>query len=230
MYKKIRLFALVVQIAIEAILLIVLFNTVDKARLSEQVFWVAFSFSFILNLLVAVGLFFLTKKKADEWLTLPALYYVSYVISVIYLVVGMIFMYAPITDPTWVWVVEAVLTIIFIVVVFYFILGSQYINQNTKKVKAKVSYIREAKAICDDLAGIATHEESKKALEKLAEDIRFSDPMSDDSVAQYEKEIYDALLDMQEKLDEKADSDVLESVKVASRALKRRNSLIQIRK
>ena len=116
------------------------------------------------------------------------------------------------------------------VVFLYFIFGAQYINANAKRQKEKVYYIREAKVICDDLASIAVHEESKKALNKLSEDIRFSDPMSDESVASYEKEIYDALLDMQAKIDEQNDADVLDLVKTADRALKRRNSLVKIRK
>ena len=230
MGKKFRIFALAVQVAIEAILLIVLFNTVSKDRLSEQVFWIAFSFSFVVNLLIAVAMFLFTRKKADEWLTIPVLYFVSYVISAIYLVLGMIFMYVPLKDPTWVWISEAILTIIFIILVMYFLFGASYINRNAKIQKEKVAYIREAKAICDDAAYLSKHEESQKALQKLSEDIRFSDPMSNDSVAELEKELYNTLLDIQIKLEESGDADVLDLVKTADRALKRRNALVKIRK
>ena len=230
MGKKFRIFALAVQVAIEAILLIVLFNTVSKDRLSEQVFWIAFSFSFVVNLLIAVAMFFFTRKKAEEWLTIPVLYFVSYAISAIYLVLGMIFMYVPLKDPTWVWISEAILTIIFIILVMYFLFGASYINRNAKIQKEKVAYIREAKAICDDAAYLSKHEESQKALQKLSEDIRFSDPMSNDSVAELEKELYNTLLDIQIKLEESGDADVLDLVKTVARALKRRNALVKIRK
>ena len=228
--KKARLFALLVQVAIEAILLILLFNTVDKARLNESVFWIAWVFAFVVSLLLSVGLFLLTMKKASEWLVLPPLYFVSFGISFIYIVVGMIFMYLPITDPTWLWVIESILTIIFIVVIVYFLLGASFINKNVKHVKAKVQYIRECKAICDSALNVAIDEASKKALTKLSEDIRYSDPMSNESVAEYEKELFDLILDIDNKLREDEASDVTELVKKASQVLSRRNALVKIRK
>ena len=230
MIRKVRLFALISQLLIEAILIALVFLTVDKARLSEQVFWIAWSFSFVGNALIAVSLFFLTRKKAEEWLTIPPLYYVGFVISFIYLVLGMVFMYVPLTDPTWVWFSELALTALFIILTMYMALGAQYINRNTRHVKEKVAYIREAQVIAEDLANNAKEDNSKKAVKKLAEDIRYSDPMSDDSVASYEKELYDALLDAQNALEDNESADITEFIKNADRALKRRNSLVKIRK
>ena len=67
-------------------------------------------------------------------------------------------------------------------------------------------------------------------LRKLSESIRFSDPMSNEKTAAYEKELQDLLLDIQVELGNNPEADVKEAVTKAQQILARRNSLVRISK
>ena len=230
MKKYARIVGLAAHIGAIIIVNLILFLCVRFYRLASPTFWTAWSFSVVVNTGLAVALFFFTRRKFQEMLALPVLYYISFVVSAVYLGVGLIFMVLPIEDLTAVWIVEIILTIIATVLALYIIFGLKYIGDNTKKVKEKVLYIRELQFIADDCANVTTNEEVKKMLKKLAEDIRFSDPMSNERTASYEKELQDLLLDLQVEISNNPEADVKGSVTKAQQVLARRNSLVRLSK
>ena len=139
-------------------------------------------------------------------------------------------MVLPIESLTAVWVVNVILTIISAILMLYIIFGIKYIGDNTQKVKEKVSYIRELQFIADDCMNLSKNVEVTNQLRKLSENIRFSDPMSNEKTAAYEKELQDLLLDIQVELGNNPEADVKDAVTKAQQILARRNSLVRISK
>jgi hypothetical protein len=230
MKKYARIIGLASHIGVVIIVNLILFLCVRSYRLGSPTFWTAWAFSTVVNTGFAVALFFFTRKKFKEWLTLPILYYFSFIISAVFLVVGLIFMVLPIESLTAVWVVNVILTIISAILMLYIIFGIKYIGDNTQKVKEKVSYIRELQFIADDCMNLSKNAEVTNQLRKLSESIRFSDPMSNEKTAAYEKELQDLLLDIQVELGNNPEADVKEAVTKAQQILARRNSLVRISK
>ena len=67
--------------------------------------------------------------------------------------------------------------------------GREEINRVEEKVEKKVLYIKSLQVDIEMLASTETDDDTKMALTKLAEKIRFSDPMSDESLVDLEAEV-----------------------------------------
>ena len=67
--------------------------------------------------------------------------------------------------------------------------GREEVGRVEEKVEKKVFYIKALQVDVEMLASNETDSETKVALTKLAEKIRFSDPMSNDALADLETEI-----------------------------------------
>ena len=67
--------------------------------------------------------------------------------------------------------------------------GSNEIERVEAKVQKKVFYIRELQADVELIAAAETDTDTKASLTQLAEKIRFSDPMSNDQLADLESKI-----------------------------------------
>ncbi len=74
--------------------------------------------------------------------------------------------------------------------------GREEINRVEKKVDKKVFYIKSLQVDVEMLASAETNSDTKVALEKLAEKIRFSDPMSNEVLADLEAEITDKVKEL----------------------------------
>ena len=230
MKRYIRLFALGTELVIDIILNIIIFLTIPAARKESPVFWIAWSFSFVVSFLLAVGLFFLSRKKFTQFLSLPVIYYVTYVVTIVYWVVGLILMYAPFNHQGWTWAIEIIITLIYLVIAAYIMIGLKYTNDQAKEIKEKVLYIRECQFYVDDTMAVSTNAEGKAELKKLSEAIRYSDPMSNEKIEAYEKELRDALLDLNNAVKADPAMDVKPGVAKAQQILARRNALVRMSK
>ena len=67
--------------------------------------------------------------------------------------------------------------------------GRSEIERVSAKVQGKIFYIRELQADIELLTGAETDAATKSALTQLAEKILYSDPMSDEQIADIEKRI-----------------------------------------
>ena len=67
--------------------------------------------------------------------------------------------------------------------------GREEINRVEEKVEKKVFYIKALQVDVEMLASTETNSDTKVALTKLAEKIRFSDPISDEALVDLESEI-----------------------------------------
>lgn len=192
MKKRISLITVVSLFAIAAVINILLFSVLPEKIQDYPAFWLIWSFTFPVNFAFALGLaIYFGLKEGISFIRIPICYYVVWIFSVVYLGVGLKLMFIPFTSekigiPL---SVELAITIIYLIVLALSFLGVSYIEANQKYVKKKVFYIRNLKAEVDSAASFVSDVEVKKELEKFAEAIRFSDPMSHKSLADADAEL-----------------------------------------
>lgn len=167
---------------------VILFLTVPDGRTGEGVFWLAWSFTFPFNIAVTV-LSYLYLRSKNSLVAMPITYYVTGAAYVVYLIVGAIFMYAPIVSFTVPVIVEVVITVIYLIVLMWSLFAVRYISDNQKVTDQKVLFIRLLKSDVDGILPFCTDPAIRSRLERLSEKIRFSDPMSHPSLAGCESEL-----------------------------------------
>ena len=223
--KKTKNALLISELLIFGILALILFFTIPDARLETNVFWVAFAFAIPLNfILVAAFTAWGFGKSSTEMIHQPPALAFSSVFAIVYLVLGAIFMYANIENIKLVGILLAVVTVIYVIVAIYFVLGTKYIAGNQKEVKAKVMFIKLLELDVNDCAANAKKPEQVKALTTLAEKVRFSDPMSHPSLAGIESEIQATVARISSMLVTDPEADVMPLIESAVKQLESRNS------
>ena len=84
------------------------------------------------------------------------------------------------------------------------------IVQQDNKLKKNVSAMRELQSLAASMVGQCGDEEMKNAVKKIADELRFSDPVSSDATAELEAEMRSQLADIQQAV---VDEDI-EGIKV----------------
>ena len=115
--------------------------------------------------------------------------HIGIVYAIIQVIAFSVFLFAP-TLPTWsAIVVCSIIAGISAVCMISSDAGCDEIERVEAKVQKKVFYIRELQADIELLADSETNADVKTALTQLAEKIRFSDPMSNEQLADLENKI-----------------------------------------
>lgn len=136
----------------------------------------------------------------SKFLGLPVLH-----IGIVYLVVQVValivFLSIP-TLPIWSAVVAcAVIAGVSAVCMIASDVGRSEIDRVSAKVQEKTFYIKQLQADVELLAGAETDTATKSALAQLAEKIRYSDPMSDEQVADIEDRITAKIAELKSSTD-----------------------------
>jgi len=209
----------------------IVFLTVPDERLDTTVFWLAFSFAVPWSFLVALALhLWVGSKSGAGEMTSAIIYSLVVIFTIIYLVVGLIFMYLPVIKTTLLIILETVVTAIYFIGAMYFVYGAKYLANDRQEVKNKVLFIKLLKADIDECILKTSNSEIVTALETLSSDVRFSDPMSHPSLAGMEGEISGLVLTISNLLSESKEDGVLELISKASNMLKMRNQRCKILK
>lgn len=154
-------------------------------------FWVAYAFTTI-AFVAQIGIWKIALGKEDtlksKFLGFPVVH-VGIVYLIIQILAFAIFMFAP-TLPTW----SAIVVCSFIagisaVCMIAIDTGRGEIERVEVKVQRKVFYIKSLQVDVEMLADAEQDTDTKKALEQLAEKIRFSDPMSSEQLSSLESSI-----------------------------------------
>ena len=205
------------------LLSLILFLTIPDERLETSVFWIAFSFAIPVNF-VSLSAFAVWGfwKKGEGFIKLPIALTVSAAFGILYLLSGILFMYLPAEKTTFPIILYSIITVAFIIAAMLSVNGANYMSATEKVVKEKRLYIKMLEA--DVLDCLANAEgEAKVLLTKLAEDIRFSDPMSHSALSAIEAELTSLVFAISEALKSGAE-DVISLIKKADALLKSRNS------
>ena len=224
MKKLGKLIILLSSVLVCALVNLIVFLTIDQARLETTAFWIAWGFATPWTLLSAIVLhLWAGKKQGEEILRMPVAYYLCAVFGGLYLVVGLIFMYANVETLTALIIIEAIITVIYLIAVMYSLNTTDSIAKQEKVTKQKVFFIRMLTSNVNTCLPMATDEAVRAQLETLAENIRFSDPMSHQALAVIESELANTIDDITMKLTE-GNQDVSALIKKAEMQLSRRNA------
>lgn len=156
-------------------------------------FWVAYAFS-VVAFAAQIGIWKVALGNEDtlksKFLGFPIVH-IGIVYLILQTVVFAVFMAVP-TLPIWSAVVVCALVLgISAICMISAEAGRGEIERIEAKVKQKVFYIRSLQVDVELLVNSESDEATKEALQKLAEKIRFSDPMSLPELEAIEKEIAD---------------------------------------
>lgn len=176
------------------VLAVMLFNLVVFAiplgRTSyDGAFWFGYGFITLLLVLQAVCTFIYTQKETAtaRFLRLPIVT-VSYGALVSGIAIGAFCMKAPFV-PAWLAAVLcAVVTAVEIFAILQAMAATEHIEAIDKKIKVKTFFIKSLTADTEALLAMATPE-TAPVLRRVAEAVRYSDPMSCDALTDTEAQI-----------------------------------------
>ena len=174
-----------------------LFNVLAFAIPTQKTptFWTAYVFTviaFALQFVLWYRSIGKTETLKSKFLGIPIVH-----IGIVYLIVQLIafaiFMAVP-TIPTWVaLIVCAIILAIAIVCCIAGQMAVQEIDRVEQKVNIKRFYIQSLQVDVEMLAEAEADADTRAALKKLAEDIRYSDPMSHEMLGDLESRISDKI-------------------------------------
>lgn len=177
-------------------------------------FWTAYVFS-VVAFAVQIPLWKIALGKKDtlksKFLGIPVIH-VGITYLIIQLIAFAVFMIFP-TLPVWLAVV--VCTIILAILALCAIAGqagANEINRVEEKIKVKRAFIQFLQTDIEMLAEAETDAETKAALKKLAEKVRFSDPMSHEMLGELETRITAKVEELKTVADKKALIDEIEII------------------
>ena len=177
-----------------------LFNVIAFVIPTDKtaIFWAAYAFS-VVAFAVQIPLWKIAFGKKDtlksKFLGIPVIH-VGLTYLIIQLIAFAVFMIFP-TLPVWLAVV--VCSIILAISALCAIAGqsgTNEINRVEEKIKVKRTFIQFLQIDIEMLAETETDAETKTALKKLAEKVRFSDPMSHEMLGELESRITAKVEDM----------------------------------
>lgn len=160
--------------------------------------WISYAFTviaFAAQIIIWKAALGRSKSLKSKFLGLPVLH-----IGIVYLVVQVValivFLSIP-TLPIWSAVVAcAVIAGVSAACMIASDVGRGEIERVSAKVREKAFYIKQLQADVEPLAGAETDTTTKSALMQLAEKIRYSDPMSDEQLADLENKISAKVLEL----------------------------------
>ncbi len=166
-------------------------------------FWISYGFAviaFAAQLIIWKAALGRSESLKSKFLGFPVVH-----IGIVYLIVQVIalavFLSIP-TLPIWSAVVAcAVVAGVSAVCMIASDVGRSEIERVSAKVQEKTFYIKQLQADVELLAGAETDTAAKLALMQLAEKIRYSDPMSDEQVADIEDRITAKIAELKSSTD-----------------------------
>ncbi len=171
----------------------ILFNVIVFAVPTDKTitFWIAYAFTvvaFALQIGIWNAAFKVAETLKSNFLGVPIVY-VGIVYFVLQLIVFAVFMFFPPLIPSWIVVIACALILgISAISLISADVARGEINRVEEKVNQKVFYIRELQADVEMLAEQEQNPEIKTSLTRLAEKIRYSDPMSNVALAIWKQE------------------------------------------
>ncbi len=169
-------------------------------------FWTAYAFS-VVAFAVQIPLWKIALGKKDtlksKFLGIPVIH-VGITYLIIQLIAFAVFMIFP-TLPVWLAVVVcAIILAISALCAITGQAGANKINRVEEKIKVKRAFIQFLQSDIEMLVEGETDAETKAALSKLAEKVRFSDPMSHEMLGELESRISAKVEEMKTTADKKA--------------------------
>jgi len=194
MKNKFAIATLASLLIIAVVLNIMIFLLVPKEIIALGSFKVVWIFTFPVNFIMAfIAVVYVSKKNSDIVLRLPPIMYITYIFAALYFAVGTKMMTVHFDSVKIPLAVMLAITAAHVIIFLFATLGVGYMASNQDRTQKKLIYIGLLEADVKSAAASVGEGETKDKLLRLAEKIRFSDPMSHDSLASCEAEIEEAV-------------------------------------
>lgn len=155
-------------------------------------FWASYVFMMLAFIDIAVvAVVFKTRgyKAKDLYLAFPVTKHLT-IFVIVELIISSIFMAIDDNDIGWLAIVlQLIVLTVHIVFVVLCFMSTETIKEVQQKVKDKTTFIRLLQADAETCAAKANDPQVKAAFNKFAEQVRFSDPMSNENLFELEKMI-----------------------------------------
>lgn len=186
----------VFMVAIISVLLLVAYNVIvfviGGFDGHDATYWTSYAFMLVSFLVVAVTGLLLknTIVEPTDWI----LHYPFYKYAVIYMgveiVLSAIFMIIDNSDA-WVWafLLQFITFVVFSILIVSCFMAKSMIQEVTKKVEISTSFIKSLRIEVEMISQTATDGQVKAAFAKLAEAVRYSDPVSNSALSDLENSL-----------------------------------------
>jgi hypothetical protein len=198
MKNKVSLILILAVVLVAVVFNVVLGLVAPELFFSTPVFTVAWIFTFPVNIVLTIAtlLYVLVKNREIE-VRFPPMLYGTCIFSAIYFILGAIFMFTGGEKTGLPLAVEILITVIYVIYLLLITMGVGYIESAQRYTKRKVQYIGLLEAdVKSILPYVKDNEALSKKLTDLAEKIRFSDPMSHESLSDCEEKISRAVMNL----------------------------------
>ena len=203
-------------------ILFILFNVIAFAIPTEKTaaFWIVYAFT-ILMFAAQILIWKISSEKTETlnsmFLKIPIVY-VGTIFLIIQLIAFVVFMVFPMI-PMWVAIIVcAVILCLGAICIITTKTAVEEVQRVEEKVARKVFYIKDLQIDVELMAKAESDPTIKKSLEKLAEKIRFSDPMSSEVLSELETTIQMAVKTL------KTSSNKLDEIKEIELLIEERNA------
>ena len=222
MRKRFNLIFFSLIILIIGIVNLILFLLIKPEKQTTE-FWVSWAIFTCGNILFdIVYLSFIGVRKINI-ATVPSLLLTISGINFVLLLINLIFALSGV-NLTSIIITNSILFFIAIVTTVYLFLTCKNIEDNETKQAKKVFYIRDLASDIEAYANIENDKDVKEALIKLADDIKYSDPTSNDLLEDIELDIKIGVASINELLNkENKKEEALSKIKEVKDLLVRRN-------
>lgn len=203
--------------------------TISKSR--SDVFWLSYGFM-TLAFAVQIVSMFLSFKPADVETAFFGIPLASF--SVFYLcaelVIGALFMVFQMTSFTLALVIQVLVLAAFLIIAIISLLSRDTVQQISDNVKEHVLNLKSVLVDIEMLMDGCTDPELKADLRKLSETVKYSDPISNEAVADVEQRIMRKISELRINIDDNRIADAKQSCADLERLYVERNKKLAISK
>ena len=203
--------------------------TISKSR--NDVFWLSYGFM-TLAFVVQIVSMFMSFKSADVETAFFGIPLASF--SVFYLcaelVIGALFMIFQMASFTLALVIQVLVLAVFLIIAIISLLSRDTVQQISDNVKEHVSNLKSVLVDIEMLMDGCTDPELKADLRKLSETVKYSDPISNDAVADVEQRIMRKISELRINIDDNQIADAKQSCADLERLYVERNKKLAISK
>lgn len=222
-----------IGIALIYVILLGVFNllvfTIFKTR--TNVFWLSYAFM-TLAFVVQIISMFLAFKPADVETAFFGIPLASF--SIYYLcaelVIGALFMIYQRAGFTLALVIQIIVLAAFLVIAIISVMSRDTVQQIGENIRENVSNLKSVLVDVELMRNSCTDPELKESLRRLSETIKYSDPMSNDSVTTVEQNIMRKLSELRVSIDDGQYEDAMQVCAAVERLYVERNKKLAISK
>ena len=201
--------------------------------LKNGVFWLSYLFGIIAIALQAYVLktaFSGSESTKSKFYGFP-IAQIGIIYMVVQLILSLIFMAAAPFAPIW---LAVLIYVIALAACALGLIGADAVREEIErqdiKLETDTSCMTTLRSLVYPLAGKCSDPEAKKVLSELADEFRYSDPVSSDALKTIESELEEAVSELQEEVSNGNSDQIISAANKASGLLVERNRLCKLNK